>query len=51
MDNLTKSAIIFRAINYYGYKWPEELISGIMFFEGETITVGEFMSAVKIFKQ
>ena len=47
---LTKPAIIFRCVAYHEYKWPSELISGIMLFEGETITVGEFMYAVGIFK-
>lgn len=42
--------IIRRAIAYSDYKWPAHLTSGIMLYEGERITVEEFMEQVRLFK-
>lgn len=42
--------VLYRAIAYHDYKWPAELTSGVLFFEGELITVKDFMEAVKLFK-
>lgn len=46
----TKVQIIRRAIADNDYKWPKQLTSGVMFFEGERITIEEFMEQVRLFK-
>ena len=46
----TKKQIIRRACAAFNYKWPEQLSSGIMFFEGQKITIEEFKEQVNLFK-
>jgi hypothetical protein len=45
-----RDSLILRAVSYHSKKWPEELDSGVMFFEGERITIKEFKSFVKLLK-
>lgn len=42
--------VIRRACADNDYKWPEQLTSGVMFCEGERITIEEFMEQVRLFK-
>jgi hypothetical protein len=37
---------LYAAVAYHNMKWPEELYSGIMFFQGLRITIGEFQAVV-----
>jgi hypothetical protein len=41
--------ILRRAIAHYNYKWPKELTSGVMFFEGQRITIEEFKKECRLF--
>lgn len=36
------NSIVLRACAYFNWKWPKDLTSGIMFFEGKRITLIEF---------
>lgn len=47
----SKLSITRRACAHFNYHWPDQLTSGIMFFEGERITVEEFMEQVKLFRE
>jgi hypothetical protein len=38
------------ACRHYDYKWPKELWSGVMLFEGYKITIQEFNNWAKNFK-
>lgn len=42
MTKTDKAAVIARAREYFG-TWPENLTSGVMFFEGQKITQEEFL--------
>lgn len=37
-----RNKAIGEAVAYYNGKWPDELWSGVMFFNGERISLGEF---------
>lgn len=39
---MTSVSVILRACNHFNNKWPKELTSGIMFYEGQRITIEEF---------
>lgn len=43
---MTRTEIIREAVAYWNWKWPDELWTGIMFFKGERITLGEFHAAL-----
>lgn len=43
--------VVRRACHYWNYKWPEELWTGIMYFDGETITIEEFNAICKLFRE
>lgn len=45
-----KKLVVRRAAYWHDYKWPEQLSSGIMFFDGERITIEEFQEQVALFK-
>ena len=45
-----KTAIIARACEANNWKFPESLTSGVMFYEGEHITIHEFNEVVKFYK-
>jgi len=38
------------AVVHWGYKWPPELISGVMFYDGLRITIEEFKKKAKELK-
>lgn len=37
------------ACHHHNYKWPSDLWTGVMFFQGHKITVEEFMECVNLF--
>ena len=39
---MNKQFAIQLACAYFNYKWPKELTSGVMFYEGYKITIQEF---------
>ena len=41
---------ILRAVYFYNCKWPKDLFTGIMFFEGKRITIDEFNKIARKFK-
>lgn len=43
----SRTRIIARAVQAYGGAWPEQLTSGVMFYEGEQITKAEFRAEVR----
>lgn len=43
----SRKLLIYRAVNWFDFKFPKQLTSGVMFFEGERITVFEFMTVVR----
>ena len=45
--NSQRAEIIARAVFAHGRHWPEQLTSGVMFYEGERITKAEFMAEVR----
>ncbi|WP_454756969.1 hypothetical protein [Cupriavidus campinensis] len=45
--NANRAQIVSRAVNAHGQKWPEQLTSGVMFYEGERITRAEFLAEVR----
>jgi hypothetical protein len=45
MSEAVKSACYF-----YNYKWPKELWSGVMFFDGARITIQQFNTYAGMFK-
>lgn len=45
-----RSMIIGQAVMHHGGKWPEQLSSGIMFFNGQRITVEEFQARAALLK-
>lgn len=46
---MTKIQTIRKAIAFNNYQWPNQLTSGIMYFEGYRITIEEFMEQCKLF--
>lgn len=42
----SRTQIIARAVQAHGRAWPEQLMSGVMFYEGERITKAEFLAEV-----
>ncbi|MCA3190955.1 hypothetical protein [Cupriavidus sp.] len=44
--NSDRTEIIARAVAAHGRAWPEQLTSGVMFYDGERITKAEFMAEV-----
>jgi hypothetical protein len=45
MDN------IYLACVWHEYRWPKELTSGVMFFNGQRITIKEFNEVAKEFSR
>ncbi|WP_434033554.1 hypothetical protein [Cupriavidus sp. a3] len=45
--NAERVQIISRAVAANGRQWPEQLTSGVMFYEGERITRAEFLAEVR----
>lgn len=45
--NTDRAQIIARAVAAHGREWPEQLTSGVMFYDGERITKDEFMAEVR----
>jgi len=45
--NTERAQIIARAVVAHGRNWPEQLTSGVMFYEGERITKAEFLAEVR----
>lgn len=43
-------ATVRMACAYRDYKWPEELTSGVMFFDGQRVTIEAFQEQVKLFR-
>lgn len=48
---MNKKDAIKLACAFYDYKWPTELCSGVMFYEGHKITLEEFNEWSKLFKE
>ena len=46
----TPDEVLFRVVAEYKYKWPSEITSGVLFFEGYRITIHEFKKAARLFK-
>ena len=40
---------VYAALKANDYKWPDHLTSGIMFYDGERITVAEFTRAARFY--
>lgn len=38
---------LFRACAHFDFKWPKNLISGVMYFEGTRITINDFVQFMK----
>jgi len=47
----SKQEAIKRACYFYNYKWPHSLPSGVMFFDGQRITIGEFVAWADLFNK
>ena len=47
---MEKETAIRLACSYFNYKWPKQLTSGIMFYNGFRITIKEFNELAKDFK-
>jgi len=45
-----KECAIKRATRDYDYKWPKQLWSGVMFYDGYRITIQEFNEWARNFK-
>jgi hypothetical protein len=45
-----KRIALANACRSYNYKWPKELSSGVMFYDGERITIQEFNAWARQFK-
>lgn len=45
--NCQRAKTIARAVAAWAWKWPEDLTSGVMFYEGERITKAEFLTEVR----
>lgn len=45
--NANRAQIVSRAVDAHGRKWPEQLTSDVMFYEGERITQAEFSAEVR----
>lgn len=41
---MSKELAIKEACYYFNYKWPKDLWTGVMFYEGYKITITEFNS-------
>ena len=46
---MSKEFAITLACAHFNYKWPKELTSGVMFYEGFRITVKEFNERARDF--
>ena len=44
---MSKLLAIRSALSYHNYKWPKELWTGVMFYEGYKITIEEFEKALQ----
>lgn len=42
--------IVKRACAHFNYQWPASLTSGVMFFEGQRITIEQFNKCARMFK-
>lgn len=47
----SRTSVIREACAHFKYKWPTQLTSGIMFYDGERITIEEFAAQVRLFKE
>lgn len=45
-----RQRIIARACEANGWKFPKQLTSGVMFYEGQHITIHEFNEVVRFYK-
>lgn len=48
---MNRQQIIMECIVERDFRWPRELVSGVMFFKGERITIDEFAEAVNKYKK
>lgn len=48
---MSKKATIRRCCAWHDYKWPKELSSGVMFFDGQRITIEEFAEYVDLLRR
>jgi hypothetical protein len=47
---MERQALLRRCCAYHKYKWPKALWTGIMLFEGNSITIEEFNKVARLFK-
>lgn len=47
---MNKILAIRSALAHYSYKWPKELWTGVMFYQGHKITIEEFNAQAKLFR-
>lgn len=47
---MTKELAIRLACYHFNYKFPKELFTGILFFEGYKIIIEEFQDCCKLFR-
>lgn len=50
LNKLNKAETIKSACDFYNYKWPKDLWTGVMFFKGQKITIKEFNIWARNFK-
>ncbi|HUM41585.1 MAG TPA: hypothetical protein PKI14_01390 [Fervidobacterium sp.] len=46
---MDKTSAIRKALHDHDYKWPKDLWTGIMFYEGYRITIEEFNEQRRLF--
>lgn len=47
---MNKPLAIRSALIYHNYRWPKELWTGVMFYEGYKITIEEFNEQLQLFR-
>lgn len=49
-DDAHKKMAIAELCSLYNYKWPKDIISGVMFYNGIKVTIDEFNEWANKFK-
>lgn len=50
-DKNAYKSLLRRVIAEYDYKWPKQLTSGVMFYNGETIRIEDFKKEARLFNE
>ncbi len=45
-----RQILLRKCCAYHNYEWPSELWTGVMFYNGERITIEEFNKVANLFK-